>query len=282
MSRILINKLPVWKGQSHPDVKFGPDIMESIIRASNLKNNLNFKTNKNIISTNTTESTLNTIDNKSLQSYIYTNGKYILDLYRNDDLLINLGGDHSIAMGTILFMLTKYPTLKVIWIDAHADINTIESSKSGNWHGMPLYFLTELAGNKYNTFKKLKLSNLYYYGIRDLDKYETDLINDKEIKNFSASEILQKDRTQDIIEWVGDDPVHLSLDVDGLDPSIFPCTGTRSSNGLKLDNVINLIGEIKKKKLISMDMVEFNPKLGNLGDLEKSTNTLKKIFDVLI
>merc|ERR1712062_561253 len=95
------------------------------------------------------------------------------------------GGDHSVAIGSLLGSLHEFeetkPTvnsrLGVIWIDAHADINTLESSESGNVHGMPLAFITGIdrSWNWVNDLDlKLDFSDLYYWGIRDIDNAEIE------------------------------------------------------------------------------------------------------------
>ena len=112
----------------------------------------------------------------------------------------------------------KQNKLAVIWIDAHADINTLESSESGNVHGMPLAFITGIdkSWNWVNsTNLKLDFNDLYYWGIRDLDNFEIDIIDKYGIKVCS-----DKEDVMSIVDQY--QHIHTSLDIDGLDPKYAP------------------------------------------------------------
>lgn len=115
--------------------------------------------------------------------------------------VLTLGGDHSIAIGTIAATARATRELHgkemaVIWVDAHADINTPEASESGNIHGMPLAFLTGLATeDRQDIFGWLKPDNLLnvkklvYIGLRDVDRAEKKILRDHGIKAFSMHDI---------------------------------------------------------------------------------------------
>jgi len=147
-------------------------------------------------------------------------------------LVLTLGGDHSIAMGTISGMVkaTKERLNKpiaVIWVDAHADLNTPEVSPSGNIHGMPVAFLTGLAKNDafgwITEDHQLSVSKLVYIGLRDIDSGEKKLLREHKIKAFSMHDIDRHGigKVMDMaLAYIGDDtPIHLSFDVDALDPT---------------------------------------------------------------
>lgn len=185
-----------------------------------------------------------------------------------------LGGDHSLGISSVDYFLNHYQDkLKVLWIDAHADINDHLTSISGNLHGMPLGYhhisRTDKVCWRTNPYK-LKSTQLYYYGIRDLDPLESELIQnenigfsnifDNNLKNFiDSSEFLL-----------------ISFDVDALDPSYVDSTGCLAPNGLSPLNVKSVIDyAINSNKLIHLDIMEFNPKLGNP---DKSIEALKTIF----
>lgn len=200
--------------------------------------------------------------------------------------VMNIGGDHSIAMGTIRGFLDychdKFPrkTRKVIWIDAHADTNTREKSFSKNMHGMPVSFLTGLDSDPfiYPINNTLKWYELIYIGIRDTDSFENDILKTHRVSVFPQI----KNHEKEILDTIGkDNLVHISFDVDSLDPSIMPCTGTRAANGLFLNETISLIKEITKRNtLLSTDITEFNEEANESTDEEKdvSWNTLKQII----
>ncbi|KAJ7864838.1 hypothetical protein B0H14DRAFT_2735855 [Mycena olivaceomarginata] len=138
-------------------------------------------------------------------------------------------------------VLPAYPDACVIWIDAHADINTLESTDSGNIHGMPVSFLLGI-GSKIPEFgwvkPLLKPERLVYIGLRDVDAGEKRILKENNIKAFSMHEV-DKYGIGKVVELALDHvnperklPIHLSFDVDALDPSVAPSTGTPVRGGL--------------------------------------------------
>lgn len=183
----------------------------------------------------------------------------------NNHYTINLLGDHSSGIGTVLSSLSYDPDTIVIWIDAHPDINVPETSPTGNCHGMPLAFATGLMNSYikddhcwdwvYN-IPKLKFENLIYIGIRDIDKGEQKFIDEHNIKviNLDQIDLLQK--------YISGKNVHVSFDVDSIDPFYFPCTGTPVTNGLTPYDVELLIRKISEhSNLFKLDITEFNPEI---------------------
>jgi|Laugrespbdmm15sd_2_1035082.scaffolds.fasta_scaffold03548_1 arginase len=198
--------------------------------------------------------------------------------------IINIGGDHSMAIATISASLEKHGSaLKVIWFDAHGDINTRKTSPSGNYHGMPLAFLTGLDSD-YELFPflfwvpDLKFENILYLGIRDLDDGEKAFIKEKKIKFIRCKEINEnpKETYAKIKEFVGKDPLHFSFDVDGLDPEEMSSTGTTAPNGVKTKVMKPIVDKIMKNlNVVGMDITEFNLEL---GEREKSMKNFTKLF----
>lgn len=152
-----------------------------------------------------------------------------------------LGGDHSIAIGTLAGVSKHYDNLGVIWYDAHGDLNTAETSPSGNIHGMSLAVslglghpvLTNIGGYT----PKVKPENVVIIGARDLDPGEKKLIKEMGIKVYTMHEIDRLGMTtvmSDTIDYLKErtDGVHLSLDLDGLDPNDAPGVGTPVAGGI--------------------------------------------------
>lgn len=195
---------------------------------------------------------------------------------------LTLGGDHSIAIGSIsgIAKATRERLgreIGVIWVDAHADINIPEQSPSGNIHGMPMAFLTRLAKEeKKDVFGWLQddhiinLHKLVYIGLRDVDRGEKRLLRENGIKAFSMHDV-DRHGIGRVVEMalahIGNDtPIHLSFDVDALDPQWAPSTGTPVRGGLTLregDFICECVHETGN--LISMDLVEVNPSLDAVG-----------------
>ncbi|HDE5800684.1 TPA: arginase [Staphylococcus aureus] len=186
----------------------------------------------------------------------------------NNRFPLVLGGDHSIAVGSVSAISKHYNNLGVIWYDAHGDLNIPEESPSGNIHGMPLRILTgegpkELLELNSNVIKP---ENIVLIGMRDLDKGERQFIKDHNIKTFTMSDIDKlgiKEVIENTIEYLKSrnvDGVHLSLDVDALDPLETPGTGTRVLGGLSYRESRFALELLHQSHLISsMDLVEVNP-----------------------
>ncbi|AIE58687.1 arginase [Bacillus methanolicus] len=180
-----------------------------------------------------------------------------------------LGGDHSIAIGTLAGVAKHYKNLGVIWYDAHGDLNTAETSPSGNIHGMPLAvsiglghpMLTEIGGYS----PKVKPENIVIIGARSLDEGERALIKENGIKVFTMHEIDRLGMSkvmEETIKYLKDktDGVHLSLDLDGLDPSDAPGVGTPVNGGISYRESHLAMEMLAEAQLItSAEFVEVNP-----------------------
>ncbi|WP_040205762.1 arginase [Neobacillus jeddahensis] len=180
-----------------------------------------------------------------------------------------LGGDHSIAIGTLAGVSKHYQNLGVIWYDAHGDLNTAETSPSGNIHGMPLAVslglghkkLTEIGGY----FPKVKPEHVVIIGARSLDEGERKLIKEKGMKVYTMHEVDRMGMAKVIEETIAylkdkTDGVHLSLDLDGLDPSECPGVGTPVMGGISYRESHLAMEMLEEAKLItSAEFVEVNP-----------------------
>lgn len=208
--------------------------------------------------------------------------------------VITLGGDHSVAIGSLSASLEHNPDTKVVWVDAHADLNTPMTSPSGNLHGMPLAFFYDLLrpGETKDLFSwvpRLKRENLVYIGLRDVDAGERRFISELGITYFDASTVKELginsvlEQTLAQLCPTGVEDVHLSFDVDGIDPRFFPATGTPVPGGLDLTDgqiIINTLA--KKSNLISFDLVEVNPLLGqNKADLDMTAASTLALLEAI-
>jgi arginase len=180
-----------------------------------------------------------------------------------------LGGDHSIAIGTIAGVAKHYENLGVIWYDAHGDLNTAETSPSGNIHGMPLAVslgighpsLTEIGGYA----PKIKPENVVIIGARALDDGEKELIKKIGLKVYTMHEIDRLGMAKVIEETISylkerTDGVHLSLDLDGLDPNEAPGVGTPVMGGISYRESHLAMEMLEESGIItSAEFVEVNP-----------------------
>jgi arginase len=184
-------------------------------------------------------------------------------------LPIILGGDHSIAIGSLAGIARTSTNFGVIWFDAHGDMNTDETTPSGNIHGMPLaaslgfghHDLTSIGG----ITPKVKPQNVVLVGIRSIDPEEAKLIAKAGIRVFTMSEIDQRGMAtvmKEAIEIAAKDTdgIHLSLDLDALDPMFAPGVGTPVNGGVTYrEGHLAMEMLAASKKLVSVDVVEVNP-----------------------
>jgi arginase len=186
-----------------------------------------------------------------------------------------LGGDHSVAAGTVAGVSHAYrkqgKKIGVIWVDAHADMNTPETSPSGNVHGMPLACcigegpaeLTDILGYA----PKVEPHNVVLVGIRDVDASERRRVRASGINVFTMRDIDERgmrDVMEEALALAGADTggVHLSLDMDAVDPDEAPGVGTPVRGGVTYREA-HLAMEIvcDSGQLTSMEVVEVNPVL---------------------
>lgn len=181
------------------------------------------------------------------------------------------GGDHSMAIGSLAGISKHYENLGVIWYDAHGDLNDSRTSPSGNIHGMPLAASLGIGHEKLTTIHgyqpKVKSENLVIIGARDLDLGEKELIKERGIKVYSMREVdeLGMDAViQETMEYLKEqtDGIHLSLDLDGLDPTETPGVGTPVYGGLSYRETRHAMELLHDADVItSAEFVEVNPLL---------------------
>lgn len=191
------------------------------------------------------------------------------DVIGSGDFPLIFGGDHSIAIGTLAGVSPHYENLGVIWYDAHGDLNTGDTSPSGNIHGMPLAVSLGIGHEDLTSIghssPKIKPENIVIIGARSLDEGERELIKEKGIKVYTMHEIDRLGMTKVMEESIDylkgrTDGVHLSLDLDGLDPSDAPGVGTPVLGGISYRESHLAMEMLEESGMItSAEFVEVNP-----------------------
>lgn len=190
-------------------------------------------------------------------------------------LPVFLGGDHSIAAGTVAGIAShfreKNDKLGVIWFDAHTDMNTPATSPSGNVHGMPLASLLGYGSEALNAVggdaPAVDPKNVYVIGARDVDDSEKEMVVKSGVNVFSMTEVDRlgmAEVSRRAIEGAskGTAGIHLSFDIDGLDPQVAPGVGTPVRGGISFREAHLLMELIADSRLLtSVDIVELNPVL---------------------
>lgn len=183
------------------------------------------------------------------------------------DFVVSLGGDHSMSMGTVAGLCHGLPT-GLLWVDAHADINTPATSPTGNVHGMPVAHLLGLGDERFTAIwgggAVVKPEHVVYFGLRSVDPPERELLAHLGITAFTMKDVDERGvayLAAAALERLGAlERLHVSFDADSLDPTIAPGVGTPVPGGLTYREA-HLLMELlaESGRVTSLDLVEVNP-----------------------
>lgn len=207
----------------------------------------------------------------------------------NHQPFLVLGGDHSIAVGTWAGVMNQLPpgsTFALIWIDAHMDAHTIETSPSGNLHGMPVSMLLGEAEHDlqvcYPSEYYLHGKDLYLFGVRSFEADELVMLSKEKVNVFDTGRIESDGGTRKVLKQLIDtisrcyDYYAISLDLDAIDPEDAPGVETRADTGIRAENLLAALDEIDvDEKFLGLEIAEFDP--GN--DIENKTEKL--VFEII-
>lgn len=202
--------------------------------------------------------------------------------------VITIGGDHSVSWGSIAGALEHNPEVGVIYLDAHGDCNIAERSPSHHIHGMHMAYLMGFGSDEYlerYTKNILPVNNILYVGVRSLDPYEVELMNGFSISRISSDFI--NTNISGTLEKISGfmsrfKRIHVSLDIDVLDPSVAPGTGVPEQAGISEESLYELLDLIlNRDKVDSLDFVEYNPKYDIDGRTDKVVQKIAKRLSLL-
>ncbi len=208
-------------------------------------------------------------------------------IIQNGSFPLLVGGDHIVAIGSSLASIKEHKNMGIIWFDSHADFNTYPTSVTGNLHGLPLAVVTNYEKNILADFHSgpfYNPKNTVIVGGRDIDPWEWGNVLDAGVTVFSTEDI-KKYGVEEICKKAfaiasnGTNGVHISLDLDLIDPEVAPGVSIPAKNGINLDETYLLADEITKYSDIikSADLVEYNPLFDKNGiTKEIATNILNK------
>lgn len=285
--------VPLFYGCDKKGVELGPDELRNKGLLEILEKNHKVKDLGNINVEIISEDNKFTSNNKMkyLSAIQNTSEALAKDVYKSlskDEFPLVVGGDHSLALGSVAGA-GKYfgQDYGVIWIDAHGDINTDSTSPSGNVHGMPLAASMGIGNNAltnlYYNDKKVDLDKVFIFAARDLDQGELKLIEENKLNVWTIKDIKTKGLEtcfSELLEKIKNiNNIHLSFDIDSIDPMYIPGTGTPVENGLTVKEAQNILKDLlKTKKIKSLDFVEFNPKL---DDTDTTLNNCLAILNTI-
>ena len=202
---------------------------------------------------------------------------------------LTIGGDHSLVIASALASINRNKSLGIIWIDAHGDFNTFDTTITGNIHGLPLAAITGYEKKElvyFHNGNHYKYENTVIVGGRDIDPLEIENIKDAGVTVFTTEDIKKNGMDKIMNEAIkiacnGTLGVHISYDLDVIDPEIAPGVSVPAKDGINLDEAYLAVDTIlkNKDKLKSLDLVEYNP-LRDVND--KTKNIAKKILNEFI
>ena len=211
------------------------------------------------------------------------------NVLKNDEFPLVFGGDHSLTWGSLSGISKYFGTdIGCIYLDAHGDFNSAETSPSGNVHGMHMYYLMGFGNKRYVDFyypgQKINPKNVFFLGTRSLDNGEVITAEKNSLNIHTSEEIhnigVEKIFKQLSIEIAHLKHIHFSLDIDCIDPIYAPGTGVPEPHGLTVDEVEYLVAKILSTgKIVSMDFVEFNPLLDFSNQTLNACIKLMKCID---
>ena len=206
----------------------------------------------------------------------------VLDIIESGHFPLTLGGDHSLVIASALASINKNKSLGIIWVDAHGDYNTFDTTITGNIHGLPLaaidgYEKRDLVGFHNGNFYNPK--NTVIVGGRDIDPLEAVNLKDAGVTIFTTEDVHKRGMASVMEEAIGiacngTEGMHISYDLDVIDPIICPGVSVPAKDGINLDEAYEVVDEIikHKDKLKSLDVVEYNP----LKDIDGKTKIIAK------
>ena len=234
---------------------------------------------------------------KNLESVAHGNSVLydaVKDAVNASEFPVVMGGDHSVALGSVAAVLKARPETGIIWVDAHADINTPITSPSGNMHGMPVSFLMKLEGTQgfdelqwMKDVPTLKPDQIAYVGLRDIDEDERNVLRQSGIESIFTMHEVDKYGISRVMEEVlgrlEGRPLHVSYDVDAVDPMFAPATGTVVRGGLTYREAFYVAESIAETGMLgSVDMVEVNPLLASGEEANETVKLGLRLIEALL
>ncbi|EDO43058.1 predicted protein [Nematostella vectensis] len=220
----------------------------------------------------------------------------VLNALNNNRMAITVGGDHSIATGTVFGSWKFDNNTCVIWVDAHADLNSPLITTTGNVHGMPISWLLKgipefpvVPGYEWVN-PCLDPNKLAYIGLRDVEPQEAQLLNEIGVTAFTIEDIDEigieatMEKALDAINPNREFPIHVSFDIDAMDPDhLAPSTGTKVRGGLSNSEGHYICQLLSQTGLLqAIDLVEVNPTLGTEKEARQTAETALSLLETLL
>ncbi|XP_053600753.1 arginase-1 isoform X2 [Plodia interpunctella] len=288
LKKVGVIGVPFEKGQKKYGVSIAPAAMRSAGLIDHLKeiDGLDVQDYGDIETSSNNDPNL--VENMSHLALVSACNKRLSErvsqVLRDGRIAVTIGGDHSIGVGTVDGHYSVNDDMILIWVDAHADINTNRTSGSGSVHGMPVALLVKEMADYWPYLPTMdwqvpqfSIKNLGYVGLRSVDHYERLAIEKYNVPTFAMEDIEEhgiRNSINHILQTLDPEqtkPIHVSFDIDSLDALEAPSTGTPVRGGLTLREAITLMEIIRSTgRLRAIDLVEINPALGDDADRRRT------------
>lgn len=250
---------PQWQGAGNPDLRRGANLLQQAInKAIEIESNF---IEVPVASTYSLSVADNVLGLTQISAQLSSACDIIAD--QNPERIFTIGGDCGVEIAPISFLNQKYRDLAVIWLDAHGDLNTPESSPSKHFHGMPLRAL--LGEGSFDivqkAFSQLSPQQVFLVGVRELDRPEREFIKQNRLATFSADAINEGSHNLFCaIAQSGFRKLYIHLYLDVIDPLDFPYVTCRTPNGIRIENLKRVLNELKDKfEVVGSSILEFLP-----------------------
>lgn len=209
------------------------------------------------------------------------------EVLNQNKIPLNILGDHAASIGTVSASSHHAQNCGLIWVDAHPDLNTDQTTFSAHIHGMSVAALLDLFDDKLNNIlfngQKIKAENVVYLGLRDIDEGEQQFLEQYQIKAFTYDKVKQlglEKVLKQINEYFSQiDKLHISLDLDVINPQIMPAVSVPVIHGFTVEEVKFIMEQlIENNRIVAVDIVEYNPEY---DQEEKGIKILSDMIDLV-
>ncbi len=257
----------------------GPDELTKYLRAENVKEIYKLYANKEN-KEKEKDNKMKNLDNLNIfNEKLYEIVQEVID---NKHFPLTLGGDHSLVIASALASISKNGNIGIIWIDAHGDYNTFETTITGNIHGLPLAVIDGYEKkylSEFHSGKTYNPKNTVIVGGRDIDPLELENLKDAGVTIFTTEDVHNMGMNEIMEQAIkiacdGTNGVHISYDLDVIDPILCPGVSVPAKDGINIKEAYDAVDTIikNKSKVKSLDLVEYNP----LRDIDNKTKNIAK------
>ena len=257
----------------------GPDELTKYLRAENVKEIYKLYANEEN-KEKEKDNKMKNLDNLNIfNEKLYEIVQEVID---NKHFPLTLGGDHSLVIASALASISKNGNIGIIWIDAHGDYNTFETTITGNIHGLPLAVIDGYEKKYLREFHKGETyspKNTVIVGGRDIDPLELENLKDAGVTIFTTEDVHNMGMNEIMEQAIkiacdGTNGVHISYDLDVIDPILCPGVSVPAKDGINIKEAYDAVDTIikNKAKVKSLDLVEYNP----LRDIDNKTKNIAK------